>query len=110
MARVLDGYGAGTGPGPVPGVREETGLEPESGSGQGLGWRLGWVVRAGTGPELNLGEGRNQAGTGALVRACPEPETGLLQGRGHGLDRGMNPGEGRNLSLGHDGAGAGDLS
>ena len=63
----------------------------ETGSGQGLGqglsqvsgkrhscclslgWGLGWVVKAGTGPgaEPVLGEGRDHAGAGALFRAFP---------------------------------------
>ena len=36
--------------------------------------------------------------------------SGLIQGPGHGLDRVMNLGGGRNLSKGQDGGGAGDLS
>ena len=35
---------------------------------------------------------------------------GLVQVPGHELDRGMNLGEGRNLSMGQDGDGAGGLS
>ena len=43
-----------------------------------------------------------------MVRA--KTGSGLIQGPGHGLDRGMNLGEGRNLSMGQDGDGAKGLS
>ena len=85
---------------------------------------------------LNLCESRDQAGAGVLVRAWSEPGSGQDQGLslklgsegaglslgkgrywvgpnsgpGHGLDRGINLGEGRNLSMGQDGDRTGGLS